>query len=177
MNNKLFRNGFVFGIIFLFIGIVVQPISSIEITNDYIIPVNEVNVTNEDDCGCRKIDVKTLDSLDRTLDKLKFHIKMLLALLRVHLESIEKIKELLSEISKLIEQLENFNLDSSQPYELICDIIYGISYQIALISDYFYEQAIKYPYGSFLNALFWQLAIIFALPSAALYGIWIFFCS
>ena len=108
MRNNWFRKGLVVGIIVLFIGVGFQPAFA-----------NEVSVTNktsdfEEDCNCNPVSNLHLIRLERLVNRLEIHTKILSVFSKYNPEFAEKYQEIPNRISTLV----SINEES-----VICDFL------------------------------------------------------
>ena len=110
-NNKIWKKSLVVGIIVLFIGVGFQPAFA-----------NEVSITNksevEEDCDCQPVSNLHLIRLERMLNRLEIHTKILSVISKYNSEIAEKYQE----ISNRILTLVSINEES-----VICDFLESLN--------------------------------------------------
>ena len=147
----------VVGIIFLFLGLAVEPITSMNISQ-----TEEITVTNtieEDDCEeceSQELSKSELEKLERIIDRLKIYSKMLLPLSTYNPEIVVICEEIL-------EFLNNGIID------IICEIILNPLWHLWQVFWELYHNA---------ESDFWWVIGVFgvAFVGAILEGIHITFC-
>lgn len=139
MNNRLYCKVLALGIIVLFIGVSVSSATYIDKPS--------MKVENENDCGCKEVDNKHTQFLEKQLNSIEVYIKLMLVISKNYPE-LKEISEELSEFSKIYGFWDDF-----------CDAISNLAQSIQdLINNY--------------GGIFNLLAPLFA----TLISIWMIFC-
>ncbi len=146
-NNKIWKKGLVVGIIVLFIGVGFQPAFA-----------NEVSITNktsdvEEDCNCNPVSNLHLIRLERMLNRLEIHTKILSIFSKYNPEFKEKYQEISNRISTLKETNNELKLGSSDwDYPIICEILLIIITPVDDLALYIIE-ILEGDVESFLDAI------------------------
>jgi len=133
-NNKIWKKSLVVGIIVLFIGVGFQPAFA-----------NEVSITNksevEEDCDCQPVSNLHLIRLERMLNRLEIHTKILSFFSKYNPEFAEKYQEISNRISTLKETNNELNnelkldsLDGESP--ILCSILEILNTTVGYIAEY-----------------------------------------
>ena len=115
----------ILGIIFLFIGVGIQPAFAVEITNDTV-------SDNIEDCACQVVDdydivrVKSLlNRAERSINRVEMRTKLITKLSKENPEVFEVCLEYIDECQ---EKLETISLSiQSGAFELICSLIWNFA--------------------------------------------------
>ena len=136
MQNSIVKKSMIFGIIFLFIGIGIQPVFASEITNDTI-------SDNIEDCNCQVDDnnlvrvERLFNRIESLLDRVEIFTNLIPLAYKDNPEVIKDFEELSEKINTFKEMKEEFNSDSAfLDDELICDILWGIFYGAFNFTDF-----------------------------------------
>jgi hypothetical protein len=139
------RKCLVIGIIFLFLGIAIQPITSINIIQIEKIKSNDkVNDSHsEEGCNCNDVVTQDLARVNRLLDKIEVNIKNIL----LTYGYIPDIKYNCNEILDILKSIGKNGL--------ICNLLKVIFKTLELFSMYFVEKANEYYNSS--NVLLYKI--------------------
>jgi hypothetical protein len=153
----------IIGIIFLFIGVGVQPAFAVEISND-------ITTEDNEDCNCKEVDNYKLENFNIQIGKLETFSKLLLLLSNNNPEIKVQYQELLDDINlfeEIYDDLENNIPLGGRP---ICNIL----------KDLFWKTLDKYSYYAnlgvhiYLEENNWVLASIFISISFIYFSMHIF---
>ena len=140
MKGNMFRKGLVVGIIVLFIGVGIQPAFA-----------NEVSITNktsdvEEDCNCNPVSNLHLIRLERMLNRLEMHTKILSVFSKYNPEVAEKYQEISNRISTLKETNNELKLDSPFQYNLfMCIYLITLLISVGIAIEIVYGLAETFP--------------------------------
>ena len=127
MKGNMFRKGLVVGIIFLFIGIGVQPAFAVEITNI------RQSSDDIDDCNCKVADNYKLEKYKNQIGKLESYSKLLLSLSKNNPEVKVQYQELLNDIDlfeEIYDDLENSYSVNGRPIcDKLCDMYWTFNHR------------------------------------------------
>jgi len=137
----------------LFIGVGIHPAISVETKTSI------VNQQSENDCGCEEVSNTDLIKVERLLNRLEVHIKLLLVLSKHNPELTEEYEELSNEIITLNGMYKGLKPNSTFSDRPICDLLWdGLNYYFDL---YFYYEDLANYSGSFILLIIYSLIASF----------------